>query len=65
MPQGACCARKRPAKHGPGENLKIRSNDDRDFIPKMTLLRTFEVFCELGMCGKMPKSQNLKLKINT
>jgi len=41
--------------------LKIRSNDDRDFIPKMTFLRTFEVLCELGMCGKMPKYQNLEL----
>jgi len=41
--------------------LKIRSNDDRDFIPKMTFLRTFEIFYELGMCGKMPKSQNLEL----
>ena len=41
--------------------LKIRSNDDRDFIPKMTFLRTFEIFCECGMYGKMPKSQNLEL----
>ena len=44
-----------------GSYLKIRSNDDRDFIPKMTFLRTFEIFCELGMCGKMPISQNLEL----
>jgi len=32
--------------------LKIRSNDDRDFTPKMTFLRTCEIFWEFGMCSK-------------
>jgi len=34
--------------------LEIRTNDDRDFTPKMTLLRTFQIFWEIGMCSKMP-----------
>jgi len=89
-PQGACSARKEPAKDGPGANrsttwsfklprthvinfsapfsmvkqkhvawstvfrsyLNIRSNDDRDFPPKITFFRTLEIFREFGMCSE-------------
>jgi len=53
--QGACSAQKRPAKDAPtiADNccLKIRNNDDRDFPPKMTFIRTL-IFQEFGMCSK-------------
>ena len=32
--------------------LKIRNNDDRDFSPKMTFIRTLKIFREFGMCSK-------------
>jgi len=31
--------------------LKIRHNDDRDFSPKMTFIRTLKIFREFGMCN--------------
>jgi len=32
--------------------LKIRNNDDRDFPPKMTFIRTLKIFREFGLCSK-------------
>ena len=28
----------------------MRNNDDRDFSPKMTFIRTLKIFQEFGMC---------------
>jgi len=35
--------------------LKIRSNDHKDFAPKMTFFRTFKISWEFGMCSKKPQ----------
>ena len=32
--------------------LKIRNNEDRDFPPKMTFIRTLKIFREFGLCSK-------------